>query len=68
MDNDDLTPQQRAALITKWLLQHGYITEQQIVDGLGVSERVARHTLVQLSIVLPIYDHNQVWRVLEEMS
>jgi DeoR/GlpR family transcriptional regulator of sugar metabolism len=68
MHRDEYTPQQRAALITKWLMRYGRVTEQQLIDGLGITGRVARRTLVQLSVVLPIRDNGNTWEILEQVS
>jgi hypothetical protein len=65
MHRDEYTPQQRAALVTLWLLQHSEVATTDVADRLGITWHGAQYILGGLASVLPIYKDNGKWRLLE---
>lgn len=55
MTADELTPQERAALVGLCVGQHGRISRAEVMHLTGLTEDGATHLLERLSRCLPVY-------------
>ena len=54
-NNEELTPQARAARVTYLLVMRGQMTTRQVAEEAGISPNGARYLMGNLSVVLPVY-------------
>jgi hypothetical protein len=62
MDNET-TPQQRAALVTWWLVNGEGLRTQDVARITGLTCRGAYRLMESLSVVIPIYLDDHRWQV-----
>lgn len=61
-DTEDLTPQERAAIIAWWLARGEELTTHDVARYTGLSIRRAQELLNELSRVIPIYCLLERWQ------
>lgn len=60
---EELTSQQKAALVAWHLFQGNALTARDVMDITGLSRQGAHALLCLLSEILPIYSDGSAWRV-----
>lgn len=58
---EDLTPSERAALLTMWLVLGWQPTTAEVACRLGITHGAAYRTLSSLSRVIPLAEVKQRW-------